>query len=237
MRNSGVSLDSTSECTQESSTADETVHMPDEFQDLVELAKEADQVIGNSRAWPLPFTITKAGTNHSSTQEVDGRIHFVFTYPRLAEALRKEDDTLQVPTPDNLKQRVTNWGSRGEPAPISTESGDKTWLIKRWSREAYLHQKLKEQCFPEDVVRELKGVSGYTTTSMICYRYGDVEDTEELKGFAAGDRGFERMCAETLVTPEAVILQLWKDGMQGSFWGTSGDGRPTEWFIRRLGWT
>lgn len=238
---SDLGTNAVSALTQGASTANETVHLPDEFLDLAELAREADRVTGNNRAWPLPFTINKGGTDHASTQEYGVKIRFIFTYPGLAEALQQEDATLQVPKPDNLKQRVNNWGRRGKSAPISTESGDKTWFIERWSREAYLRQKIKEGCSPEDVVAEIKSITGYTTAYMLCYRYGPYgggkDLTEKLEWFAAGLPGFERMCNATRIDQRTVTLQLSADGKQCILWGTYADGRIKKWLIRRLGWT
>jgi hypothetical protein len=74
---SNINSDGVSGSTDRSSTANEEIQLPE---DLADLAKEEDRVIASNRAWPLPFTITKAGTDHAYTQEYVVKTGFVFTY-------------------------------------------------------------------------------------------------------------------------------------------------------------
>ena len=128
----------------------EAIDLSDQFQDLVEFAKAADQTKGMNRAWPLPFTIEVDGPNEPHSQAVGRGTRFVFTCAGLAAALQGEDASLKVPTPDSLKQKVKQ--GKGI-AKIYGGSGDRTFLVKRWSRVQYLRRKAKEdvQCRPEAI--------------------------------------------------------------------------------------
>jgi hypothetical protein len=227
--------DATSVYADASSSAGRSRGLSDQFQDLVEFAKVVDQTTGMRRSWPLPFTLKRIGAEDADAQARKGKTRFVFTYEGLAEALREEDASFGHLIPNNLKQRFRKGKETGE---FSTASGDKTFLVERWTREAYLHQRLKEGCSPEDVVGELKSTPGFTTTNMTCYRYDDFKQWKaELKGFAAGDPGFARMCEENQVDRDHANELMCQDGMQGIFWGASENGSPKRWLIRRLGWT
>jgi hypothetical protein len=83
-----------------------------------------------------------------------------------------------------------------------------------------LRQKIKEGCSPEDVLAEIKSVTGYTTAVMWYYRYGPYGDgkdqTEMLEGFAAELLGFERICNATRMDERTTTLQLSADGKEDS---------------------
>lgn len=107
--------------------------------------------------------------------------------------------------------------------------------MKRWTRDAQLKQQIEEGWAPDDVVGGLKGIASHTTTAIVCYRYGEAKnETANLNRFAAGNMGFARMCDEIKIYRTTVELQLYQDGMKGSFLGLSGNGSQKRWLIRRL---
>ena len=218
------------------STADAAVDLSDQYQELIELAKEADGTTSIRRAWPLPFTIESKDTANPASRGSEDKTRFVFAYIGLAEALQGEPASFENLSSSHLSARIREQIRLGEgTAKIETIPRDKRFLIKRWSREAYLDHRIKQGCSPQEIVAELKGVSGYTTTNMICYEYGVYNDwTRKLTGFAAGPSGFERMCDETGVAPVDVEKHLRKDWEECIFWARNGDGSWTRWLIRRL---
>jgi hypothetical protein len=224
-----------SENTEATGTLKEAVDLFDQYQDLVALAKEGDGTTSIRRAWPLPFTIERKDAADPDSQGYqDAR--FVFAYLDLAKAVQGEDASFEKLTSDYIKAYLERQLRLGKgTANITTPSGDKTFRIKRWSREAYLDHRIKQGCSPQEIVAELKGVSGYTTTNMVCYEYGVYNDwTRKLTGFAAGPSGLERMCDETGVAQLDVEKHLRKDWEEWIFWARDGDGTWTRWLIRRL---
>lgn len=225
-----------SENTEATGTLKEAVDLFDQYQDLVALAKEGDGTTSIRRAWPLPFTIERKDAANPASRGSEDKTRFVFAYIGLAEALQGEHASFENLSSSHLSAHIREQIRLGEgTANITTKSRDKTWFVKRWSREAYLEHKIKLGCSPRDIVAELKGVSGYTTTNMVCYEYGVYNDwTRKLTGFAAGPSGLERMCDETGVAQLDVEKHLRKDWEECIFWGRNGDGSWTRWLIRRL---
>jgi hypothetical protein len=202
--------------------------VPDEFRDLAAAARsvedESHRREGHVKRWPVPFTFVP---EDSSAGTGDEYTDFIFTFPRLSRYFGEKFT-------GQLRQILTEGG---QTSVKRDENGQPTWTVRRWSRVAYLQRRIAEGFTPEDVLRELKSVRQFKTASTSCYRYGRfVGEKSLLDGFAFGDEGLHRLCAEIQVDEASVRRALWDEGIQGKFLGAAEDGKLVQWAIRRVGW-
>jgi hypothetical protein len=206
--------------------------IPDEFRDLAAAARSIDDETpcpeGNVKRWPIPFTVVQADYSAGTVVDPYRYTDFIFTFPRLSRYLKERSVTGQ------LRQNLVEGGQTIEK---QGGSGLSTWKVTRWSRVGYLQRRIAEGFAPEDLVGELKSVRQFKTASTSCYRYGRLmEEAALLNGFAFGDEGLHRLCAEIHVDEASVHRDLWNDGIQGRFLGVTEDGQLVQWAIRRVGW-
>lgn len=203
--------------------------VPDEFQDLEVVARSADGDKHRNKLWPIPFTAVKVSI--PATVPSQRYTEFIFTFPRLFAYL-KANEVQDYRLDDYLRDE-------GRTITKRDKRGDGTWTVTRWSRVAYLRQRIVEGFTPEDVVRELK-LPRFKTASSACYRWGkSMDGTAVLDRFAFGEEGLQRLCAglcaEIEVQEVSVRRALAKKGRQSRFEGVGEDGSQVLWAIRRAG--